>query len=153
MPGSFFDTNVLLYATSQDTIKAARAETLIAAGGTVSVQGLNELANVARRKMGASWAETWTLLAAIRGLLVVHPVTVAVHELGLALAERYGLSAYDGMIAASALEADCDTLWSEDMQDGLVLDGRLRIVNPFAVRHRSERLATRDRSRMVRRNR
>jgi predicted nucleic acid-binding protein len=35
------------------------------------------------------------------------------------------------MIAASALEADCDTLWSEDMQDGVVLDDRLRIANPF----------------------
>jgi predicted nucleic acid-binding protein len=37
----------------------------------------------------------------------------------------------DAMIAASALHADCDTLWSEDMQDGIVLDDRLRIVNPF----------------------
>jgi len=50
---------------------------------------------------------------------------------GLALAERYGLSIYDAMIASSALHADCDTLWSKDMQDGIVLDGRLRIVNPF----------------------
>jgi predicted nucleic acid-binding protein len=35
------------------------------------------------------------------------------------------------MIAAAALAADCDTLWSEDMQDGMVVEGRLKIVNPF----------------------
>ncbi|HXQ66464.1 MAG TPA: VapC toxin family PIN domain ribonuclease, partial [Alphaproteobacteria bacterium] len=51
----------------------------------------------------------------------------------LSLAQRYGLSTYDAMIAASALLADADILWSEDMQDGMVLDGRLRIVNPFRV--------------------
>jgi predicted nucleic acid-binding protein len=47
------------------------------------------------------------------------------------LAERYGFSIYDSMIAAAALLADCDTLWSEDMQDGMLIDARLRIANPF----------------------
>jgi len=35
------------------------------------------------------------------------------------------------MIVAAALETSCNTLWSEDMQDGLLVEGRLRIVNPF----------------------
>jgi predicted nucleic acid-binding protein len=131
MPASFFDSNVLLYIASGDPSKADRAEELIGAGGMISVQVLNEIANVARRKMGMSWRETGTFLSMIRGLLPVHPLTIDIHETGLALAERYGLSIYDGMIAASALHADCDTLWSEDMQDGIVLDDRLRIVNPF----------------------
>jgi predicted nucleic acid-binding protein len=61
----------------------------------------------------------------------VQPLTIDIHDAGLALAERYELSIHDGMIAASLLHADCDTHWSEDMQDGIVLDGRLRIVNPF----------------------
>ena len=69
----------------------------------------------------------------IRGLLWVHPVTVETHETGLALAERYGLSIYDAMIAASALHAECDTLWSEDMHDGMVIQERLRIANPFLI--------------------
>ena len=69
----------------------------------------------------------------IRGLLPVQTLTIEVHETGLVVAERYGLSVYDAMIAASALHADCDTLWSEDMQDGLVLEGRLRVINPFRV--------------------
>jgi len=131
MPGSFFDTNVLLYIASGDLTKADRAEELIGAGGTISVQVLNEIANVARRKMAMSWTDTRAFLSMIRGLLPVEPVTIDVHETGLALAERHGLSIYDAMIAASALHADCDTLWSEDMQHGSVLDNRLRIVNPF----------------------
>jgi predicted nucleic acid-binding protein len=95
------------------------------------VQNLNELANVARRKIGMSWQDTHAFLSLLRGLLNVHPVSVETHETGLALAERYQLSIYDSMIAASALQAGCDTLWSEDMQHGMVIDGRLRIVNPF----------------------
>jgi len=131
MPGSFFDTNVLLYVASGDLTKADRAEELIGAGGVISVQVLNEITNVARRKMGMSWTETRTFLSMIRNLIPVQPLTVDIHETGLRLAERYGLSTYDAMIAASALHADCDTLWSEDMRDGIVLDERLRIVNPF----------------------
>ena len=133
MPGSFFDTNVLVYLASGDPAKADRAEAMIAGGGGISVQNLNELANVARRKIGMSWQDTHAFLSLLRGLLNVHPVSVETHETGLALAERYQLSIYDSMIAASALQAGCDTLWSEDMQHGLVIDGRLRIVNPFHV--------------------
>jgi predicted nucleic acid-binding protein len=131
MPVSFFDTNVLAYLASGDTAKADRAEAALAAGGSISVQVLNELANVARRKMQMSWDETHALLDMLRGLLTVHPLTTDIHEAGLRLAERYGFSIYDAMIAASALQAGCDTLWSEDMQHGMALDERLRIVNPF----------------------
>jgi predicted nucleic acid-binding protein len=131
MPASFFDTNVLVYIASGDAIKADRAEAAIAAGGAISVQVLNELTNVARRKMQMSWTETHALLDTLRGLLTIHPLTVETHETGLALAERYGLSTYGAMIAASALHAGCDTLWSEDMQHGMALAEGLRIVNPF----------------------
>jgi predicted nucleic acid-binding protein len=131
MPVSFFDTNVLVYIASGDAAKADRTEQAIAAGGAISVQVLNELTNVARRKMRLSWAETYAFLNLVRGLLTVHPLTVETHEAGLGLAERYGLSTYDAMIAASALHAGCDTLWSEDMQHGMALDEGLRIVNPF----------------------
>ena len=131
MPGSFFDTNVLLYIASADAAKAERAEQLIAAGGTVSIQVLNEIANVTRRKMRYSWERTHDLLSQIRQLLPVIPITLRIHETGIGLAERYTLSIYDGMIAAAALDSGCDTLWSEDMHDGLLIDGRLTVVNPF----------------------
>ena len=131
MPGSFIDTNVLVYVASGDPVKAEQAEKVIADGGTISVQVLNELANVARRKMRMTWSETHALLSMIRALLPVQPIMVEIHETGLELAERYGLSIYDAMIAASALHAECDTLWSEDMHDGVVIQDRLRIANPF----------------------
>jgi len=133
MPGSFFDTNVLVYLASSDEAKADGAEAAIAGGGTISMQVLNELTNVARRKMRLSWDETHALLATLRGLLTVHPLTLETHETGLRIAERYGLSLFDAMIAASAIHADCDILLSEDMQDGMMLDEGLRIVNPFRM--------------------
>lgn len=131
MGGRFVDTNVLLYLASGDHRKADRAEAVLAQGGTISVQVLNEIANVLRRKMRMSWPETYVFLGTIRALLQVEPVTQATHETGLRVSERYGLSIYDAMIVSAALTAGCDTLLSEDMQDGLVVDDRLRIVNPF----------------------
>jgi predicted nucleic acid-binding protein len=131
MPGSFFDTNILIHLASEDAAKADRAEAIVRKGGTISVQVLNEVADVARRKMRLTWQETRGFLSSLRELLTVHPITVDTHELGLALAERYHLGIYDALIAASALHAECDRLWSEDMQDGMTIDKRLRIVNPF----------------------
>jgi len=131
MPGNFFDTNVLVYLASGDPAKAGKAEEIVAAGGVISVQVLNELANVARRKMRLSWDDTHRFLALVRGLLPVCANTAETHDSGLGIAERYRLSVYDGMIAASALDADCDRLWSEDMQHGMIIENRLRISNPF----------------------
>src|SRR5580692_8023986 len=79
MPGSFFDTNVLLHLASGDTAKADRAQAAIADGGAISVQVLNEITNVARRKMRMSWADTHIFLSALRGLLTVHPVSLEMH--------------------------------------------------------------------------
>lgn len=133
MPGSFFDTNVLVYIASGESTKADRAEEIIGNGGVISVQVLNELTNVARRKMRMAWPDTHSFLSALRSLLAVQPITVETHEAGLALAERYNLSTYDAMIVASALQAGCDTLWSEDMQHGMEFSEGLRIVNPFRI--------------------
>jgi len=133
MTGSFLDSNVVLYLASEDGRRADCVEQLLRAGGAISVQVLNEAANVARRKFGMSWAETRDFLAGLRGLVAVLPVTVETHEIGLMLAERYRLAIYDAMIAAAALIAGCDTLWSEDMDHGLLIDGRLRILNPFGT--------------------
>jgi predicted nucleic acid-binding protein len=78
-----------------------------------------------------SWAETRNFLSIVRALLKVEPVTIEMHQAGVDLAERYGLSVYGAMIASAALLADCDTLFSEDLQNGLLVNGRLRVVNPF----------------------
>ena len=131
MPGSFLDSNIVLYLASEDLLKADRAQELVAEGGTISVQVLNEIANISRRKMGLSWAETRNFLLMIRGLLKVEPITIEIHDVGISLAERYQLSVYDSMIVSAALSAGCDTLLSEDLQDGLLINGRLRVLNPF----------------------
>jgi predicted nucleic acid-binding protein len=131
MPADFFDTSVLIYIASGDACKADRAEAAVAAGGAISVQVLNEVANVVRRKIQMSWPEAHAFLNSLRGLLTVHPLTVDVHETGLKLAERYSFSTYDAMIAASALHAGSSTLWSEDLQHGMKLKEGLRILNPF----------------------
>jgi predicted nucleic acid-binding protein len=131
MPGSCLDTNILIYFLSGEGFKADRADELIADGGTISVQVLNEIANVARRKMRLSWGETNSFLAVVRDLLQVIPMTVEIHDAGIEMAQRYGFAIYDAMIVAAALEAGCDVLWSEDMHDGLVVEDRLRVMNPF----------------------
>ena len=131
MPGNFFDSNVILYFALSRDAKAVRAEQLVAQGGVISVQVLNECANVLRLKRGQSWPNIQDFLSELCVRLDVVPITIDIHQTGLRLAERYGFSIYDSFIVAAALHADCETLWSEDMQDGLLVEGRLRISNPF----------------------
>ena len=131
MPGSFFDSNILLYTISIDPKKRQQSRALVEAGGTISVQVLNEVANVARRKMQLNWSDVRSLLQPFREALAIAAVTEAVHEHAIGLAERYGFAIYDSMIVAAAIAAGCDTLWSEDMHDGLVFESRLTIRNPF----------------------
>jgi predicted nucleic acid-binding protein len=131
MPGNFFDSNVLLYLATLDQQRADRVEQLLRLGGIISVQILNEITNVARRKFAFSWIDTLTLLSTARAHLQVIPVTLDIHEAGLRLAGRYGFAVYDSFIVAAALATNCDRLWSEDMQHGLMVEKQLRIVNPF----------------------
>lgn len=133
MAKAFADTNVLLYLMSQDPAKADRAEAILRAGAVISVQVLNEITSVARRKLGMSWQELGEFLTMVCALCPPEPLTVETHDRGRWVAERYGLSVYDAMIVASALLAQCERLYSEDMQDGLVIDGRLQVCNPFTA--------------------
>jgi len=133
MPASkaFIDTNILLYLLSADADKADRAELIVRKGGLISVQVLNEMTNVARRKLAMPWREINEVLALIRSVCPVESLTIDTHDRGRRVAERYRLSVYDAMIVAAALLAGCETLHSEDMQDGLLIDNQLRIRNPF----------------------
>jgi len=127
---SFFDTNVLLYLLSDEKAKADRAETLLAEGGCISVQVLNEFTSVALRKLGLSIAELRDILDAVRGVCRVLPVDEETHDLGLDLIERHRFATFDAFILAAALQGGCRVLYSEDMQDGRQLSG-LVIRNPF----------------------
>ena len=127
---AFLDTNVLLYLLSGDR-KADRAEEIVAKGGTISVQVLNEFASTAIRKLGLSWPETNEALEAIRANCAVVPLTVETHDLGRDLAMRHGFSVYDAMIVAAALRAGVGVLYSEDLQHGMRVERKLTIQNPF----------------------
>jgi predicted nucleic acid-binding protein len=129
----FFDTNVLIYAIAGNDPRSTRAEALLATGGVVSVQILNEFVSVVRRKLRMSWTEVNEALEAIRVLCPSPvPVSVTMHERALRVAEAYRYEIYDALVIAAALEAGCGTLYSEDLQDGQVIEGRLTVRNPFA---------------------
>jgi predicted nucleic acid-binding protein len=131
MPDEFLDSNVLVYAFTTDA-RAPIAQDLLARGCSLNVQILNEFANVARRKLGMSWTQLRDALADIRTFCpAVHSLTIDIHSDALRLAQRHGFSIFDALVVAAALRAGCSTLWSEDMQHGLMVDRRLRLLNPF----------------------
>jgi len=128
---SFFDTTLLIYAVASEEPRSAIAERLLAQGGYLSVQVLNEFTAVARRKMKMTWEEITDALLAIRALCEPPtPLSITTHEAALEIAARYGYPIYDALILAAALEAGCDTLYTEDMQNGQSI-GPLTIRNPF----------------------
>jgi predicted nucleic acid-binding protein len=127
----FFDTNVLVYAFAADDPRGARAEALIADGGVIGVQVLNEFTNVARRKLRWGWEQIEASLAVIEDLLgVARPLTTALHAQAVVLARDFTLSFYDALIVAAAMDSGCEVLCSEDLQDGQKF-GAVTVENPF----------------------
>ena len=131
---TFFDTSVLLYLFSKDAAKADRVEQLLVKRGTISVQVLNEFAVVALRKVELPLNDVREILGTIRAVCNVEPVTLATHDRALAINEGYGFSLYDSILVAAALIANTKVLYCEDLQHGQVVDGQLRVVNPFLKR-------------------
>lgn len=127
----FFDSCVLIYTLAKGDHRKRRADELIAAGGVISVQVLNEFASVARRKLFMTWEDIAGSSLSLR-LLIGHPVplTLRTHESALGIAQNYGFQIYDCLIIASALEAGCHTLYTEDLQHNQQIEG-LQVINPF----------------------
>lgn len=112
--------------------KAPQAFDLLS-GATISVQVLNEFASVAIRKLGYDEEQLSRRIASIRTKAAAISVNdEQTHDLAREVAFRYKLAFYDASLLAAALLADCDTFFSEDIQDGLVIDETLTIRNPFA---------------------
>jgi predicted nucleic acid-binding protein len=127
---AFFDTNILVY-TATSAAKKQQAAECLGRGGVASVQVLNEFVHVARRKLRHDWPQIELALGLFRESLEdVVPVTLDTHTGAILLAREHGLSFYDALIVAAAIDAGCDTLYSEDMQHGRAIGG-LAIVNPF----------------------
>ena len=128
----FLDTNVLVYAFEADE-RGAIAQSLLEAGGIIAIQSLNEFTDVMRRKLRMSWHDIGN---AIEELLLsctlFEPVSAEIHAAGRMIAEQHQLRIFDAMLVATALAAGCDTFVSEDLNAGMVFDGRLTVSNPFS---------------------
>ena len=129
---AFFDTNVLIYSLGAKDPRGSQAEQLLLEGGVVSVQVLNEFSDVARRKIRMSWDDIRQALRVIQFFCPDPvPITMDTHEHALIIAEGQDIRIYDALILASALGANCTTLYTEDLQDGQVIQEQLTIRNPF----------------------
>ncbi|ALM87088.1 PIN domain-containing protein [Bordetella sp. N] len=128
---AFIDSNVLLYLFADEPSKVGVVRTLLKGRPTISVQVLNEVTNVCRRKLGRSWEEIDEIIDVIQQLCSVSPLTLEIHNFARQIASRYEISFYDACIVAAAASTDCSVLYTEDMHYGLKVGARLTIVNPF----------------------
>lgn len=130
----FLDTNVVVYLyTNDDLLKKAQALAVSGQGDVwLSSQVLIEFANVVHRKLKIAWPSIELALQEFEGDFSIQLTTAKTITHATRLAQRYGLSWFDALIVAAALECGCDTLYSEDLSAGQLLAGSLRVVNPFA---------------------
>jgi predicted nucleic acid-binding protein len=132
----FVDSNVWLYAIieADDPVKTAAARNLLqTASPVVSVQVINEVCvNLIRRAAFSEEQVREVVRSFYQQCRVVDLEQIDMLRAS-ALRERYSLSFWDGLILAAALGAGVGVVATEDMQDGLVVDGALRIENPFAA--------------------
>ena len=129
---AFVDTNVAVYALGRDSDKKARAKQILDDAPVASSQVINEAISVLMGKQRFAREEAYEVADAIMKLVAVAPVTANTVRDAMTVGLRYGLSHWDSLIVAAALAAGCDTLYSEDMQDGQVFGDRLTVRNPFA---------------------
>ena len=136
-PRGFLDTNVLVYWL-QDSDRATVVDALLERRCVISVQVLNELTHVMRKKSPMNWAELATLSKSMLKICEVCDLTFNMHRLAVLLAERYQFKIYDANIVAAAAQTRCDVLYSEDIQHGMNVQipaqfggGSLSIRNPF----------------------
>ncbi|MGQ0710402.1 MAG: PIN domain-containing protein [Rhodoferax sp.] len=134
---AFIDTNVLVYWVDSSS-RADTVEALLAQQAVVSVQVLNEFANVLRKKRRMPWSDIRALTDTLARVCTVYDLGLRTHRVALDLAQRYSLSFYDACIVAAAGLSACEVLYSEDMQHGLNIQlpdnagtSSLSIRNPF----------------------
>jgi predicted nucleic acid-binding protein len=130
---SFADSNVVLYTIGKDAHKADTARRILAEQPAISVQVVNECVSVCLRKLSFTREEAYAFGRTLMDRTDVLPLEEATIDKAATLAIRYQLSHWDALIVAAAMLAGCETLYSEDLQDGQVFDGQLTVVNPFRL--------------------
>lgn len=129
----FVDTNIFVYAYStQNAEKQEVARRLISSGQVMtSVQTLNELCNVLRKKLSSSFDYAEDILREINTLLPIVTLNYETTIMALRVSKRYKLSFYDSLILTAAIQHHCISVLSEDLHHGLILEEGLTVVNPF----------------------
>ncbi len=127
----FTDTNVLLYLLSNDASKKNIAKNIIRQTPVISIQVLNEAANVSLRKLSLSAEKTLRIINFLSGKCSVTPVKITTIKTAINLKEKYQYSYYDCLILAAALDSGCNILYSENFHNSHVIEGKINIINPF----------------------
>ncbi|MBW4595467.1 MAG: PIN domain-containing protein [Brasilonema angustatum HA4187-MV1] len=135
---SFIDSNIWLYRfiiNPRDTDAISKQQIATAITNyqniLISTQVVNEVCANLIRKAGFNNAQIQILLEELEQGCEILPVSLETLQLAVKLRSRYLLSFWDSLIVASAILGDASILYSEDMQDGLILENTLQIVNPF----------------------
>jgi len=139
MNGKFFlDTNILVYTFDATVlVKQQIARELVSTAlnlqqGIISYQVVQEFLNVATRKFSLplTLADANTYLDKVLTPLCEIFPCMNYYSKALEISERWGFSLYDSLIVTASLEAGCETLYTEDLQHGQMIQG-LTIINPF----------------------
>jgi len=126
------DSNILIYNHSLNwEEKMIISLNFFNENPVVSTQVISEYLNVMRKKFKIEKNELMLLCSSWLEKCTVQPVVLSTVKLAQNLIKKYDFQIFDGIIVASALEANCDILYSEDMHNGLIVENVLKIVNPF----------------------
>jgi len=129
----FIDTNILIYAYSTTELNKRNITFTILESYSIviSVQVINEFIWIMNRKFNINYDKLEVLVDRFWEKFEVSLINKFSIEKALKIAQDYKYSYWDSLIIASALENECSILFTEDMQDGQVIEGRLRIKNPY----------------------
>jgi predicted nucleic acid-binding protein len=125
------DTNVLIYLEGNNTAKRQIAEMLLSCNPVISPQVISEFINVMRRLRKVSKGIIITEIAELVRPCPIAAIGHSTLDLAKYLIHRYDFQIFDSIVVATALESDCATLYSEDMHHELIVENRLKIINPF----------------------
>ena len=126
------DTNVLIYLHEPtDTDKRKKALELMASVPVISSQTVSEYLNVLRRILKTPKQVLFAEAISWLKIGEISPVSFSTLATAQALMKKYDFQLFDSIIVAGALQSNCTILYSEDMHHDLLVENKLRIVNPF----------------------
>lgn len=133
MTAIFADTNVVVYAYAKDSQKSQIAEAILVTAPVIGTQVVSEFLNIARTKMGLDLATRHKVAQDLLYSCAVVPLDAQVAAQAMTIEAKYQVSYWDALVVAAALAAGCDTLYTEDLQNGQVFESRLVVKNPFVT--------------------